>query len=103
MVSYFDKINLQTNIDGPHFATTYKKIEQKLDVTFSSLQVLLHQEALLHVLELIEKLKPTSKKRKDIVTLTIELAKDKKKTDEKEDKEKKTVKSMYGTLYKIVM
>ncbi|XP_052084958.1 intermembrane lipid transfer protein VPS13A-like isoform X11 [Mytilus californianus] len=79
---------LKANKDGPEFATTYKNIEQKIDVTFTSLEVLLHQEALLHVLELVEKLKPAPKPTTEVVAKTTEEGKDKEKTDEKEDKKK---------------
>jgi hypothetical protein len=37
--------------EGPEFATTFKSTEQTIDVRFTSLEVLLHQEALLSVMK----------------------------------------------------
>jgi len=93
-VSYFYSVyfyRFQANTDGPEFSTTYNNTEQKIDVTFTSLEVLLHQEALLHVLELVEKLKPAPKAETAIKSSEEE--KDKEKTEEKKEEVKKTVKS----------
>lgn len=57
---------LKANKDSPEFSSTYNNTEQKIDVTFTSLEVLLHQEALLHILELVEKLKPAPKTTEEI-------------------------------------
>ena len=42
---------MQANKKGPEFATTYNNIEQKILVHFTTLEVLLHQEALLSIVE----------------------------------------------------
>ena len=81
---------LKANTDGPEFSTTYNNTEQKIDVTFTSLEVLLHQEALLHILELVEKLKPAPKTETAIKSNEEE--KNKEKTEEKKEDVKKTVK-----------
>lgn len=60
-------------------------------MTFTSLEVLLHQEALLHVIELVEKLKPAPKATTEVVAKTTEEGKDKEKTDEKEEEKKKAI------------
>ncbi len=52
----------QANKKGPEFATTYQNTEQKIDVHFSILDVLLHQEALLSLLAFAQKLQPPKKK-----------------------------------------
>ena len=40
----------QANNDNPEFATTYKSTEQKVEVVFSHLEVLLHEDALISVM-----------------------------------------------------
>ncbi|CAG2221758.1 VPS13A_C [Mytilus edulis] len=90
-------VNTLANKDGPEFATTYKNIEQKIDVTFTSLEVLLHQEALLHVLELVEKLKLAPKPTTEVVAKKTEEGKDKDKTEEKEEEKKKAIKKRKDT------
>lgn len=79
-------------MDGPTFATTYKKIEHKIDMSFASLQVLVHQEALLHVLESVENLKLASKNKKEVATITTEEVNKniKKATEVEEEIKKKT-------------
>lgn len=41
----------QADPEGPEFESTFENTEQKIGVTFTSLEVLLHQEALLSVMK----------------------------------------------------
>ncbi|CAC5424184.1 VPS13A_C [Mytilus coruscus] len=81
---------IKTKKDDPNFDTAYGKIEQKIDVAFTRLQIILYQEAVLHVLELVHKMKQAAKRQKYIVTVRTEEGKDRKK------EEKRT---KYGTRY----
>ncbi|XP_060551931.1 intermembrane lipid transfer protein VPS13A-like [Ruditapes philippinarum] len=49
---------LKANTDGPEFATTYKKTEQSLNVEFSALELLLHQESILDLLVFAQSIQP---------------------------------------------
>ena len=49
---------IQANRKGPEFATTYKNTEQQIRVNFSALEVVLHLEAILNLLEFVQKLQP---------------------------------------------
>lgn len=57
-LSFRSNFSLQANKKAPDFATTYNNTEQKISVHFTSLEVLLHQEALLHVMAFAQKLAP---------------------------------------------
>lgn len=54
----WDVSALKANTDGPEFATTYQKTEQKITVVFMALEVMLHQEAILSVMEYAQSLQP---------------------------------------------
>ncbi|KAK6178554.1 hypothetical protein SNE40_013319 [Patella caerulea] len=49
---------LKANKAGPEFTTTYKNTEQSISVTFAALEMLLHQGAILNLLEFAQKLQP---------------------------------------------
>ena len=49
---------IKANKKNPEFSTTYNNTEQKIKVHFTGLEVLLHQEALLSLLEFAQKLQP---------------------------------------------
>nr|KAG5695914.1 hypothetical protein BaRGS_017352 [Batillaria attramentaria] len=49
---------LQANKKGPEFATTYANTEQSIEVTFSALELLLHQGAILSLLEFAQNIAP---------------------------------------------
>ncbi|WAR29642.1 VP13A-like protein [Mya arenaria] len=71
---------LKANTDAPDFATTYKKTEQTVNVDFASLELLLHQEAILDLLatadetekskELVKK-KHVFKKDPDLIDMKL--------------------------------
>ncbi|XP_070618855.1 LOW QUALITY PROTEIN: intermembrane lipid transfer protein VPS13C [Erythrolamprus reginae] len=42
---------VKANVDGPHFDTVYSRTKQMLNVSFSSLDLLLHTEALLSIMD----------------------------------------------------
>ncbi|XP_060115875.1 intermembrane lipid transfer protein VPS13C isoform X1 [Heteronotia binoei] len=44
---------IKADEDGPHFATVYKSTKQALNVSFSSLDLLLHTEALLSIMNFV--------------------------------------------------
>ncbi|KAJ8307904.1 hypothetical protein KUTeg_014551 [Tegillarca granosa] len=80
------EIVFKANADGPEFTTTYKNTEQTISVTFTALEVLLHQEAILSLMEFAEALQPppakTPAKEED-------KKKDEKDTQDKGEEEKK--------------
>ncbi|KAK3590891.1 hypothetical protein CHS0354_020869 [Potamilus streckersoni] len=90
---------LKANTDNPEFATMYKKIEQDISIVFASLEVLLHQEAILALLEFAKALQPpsapgsgdtpttASKTGQGVVSSPL---KSDKQSKEKEDAEKRT-------------
>lgn len=50
-------------------------------MAFKRLQINIYQEAILHVLELVQKMKQAAKRQTDIVTVTTEESKDRKKEE----------------------
>jgi hypothetical protein len=51
-------IYIQANLDGPEFASTHQKTEQAISVEFAALEILLHQGAILSVMEFAQRLQP---------------------------------------------
>ena len=58
MYRYYS-VCLQVQRKHPELATTFNNTLQKIDVHFSALELLLHQEAILNVLQIIESIKPS--------------------------------------------
>ncbi|XP_040272989.1 LOW QUALITY PROTEIN: vacuolar protein sorting-associated protein 13A [Bufo bufo] len=54
---------IKADVNGPEFKTTYKNIEQLIQVNFSSLDVHLHTEALLNSMSFVTNLMPQSEKK----------------------------------------
>ncbi|KAJ8307900.1 hypothetical protein KUTeg_014547 [Tegillarca granosa] len=77
---------LTANPDGPEFTTTYKNTEQTISVTFTALEVLLHQEAILSLMEFAEALQPPPSKTP---AKEEDKKKDEKDTQDKGEEEKK--------------
>ena len=50
---------MQASRDNPRFKEMFNSTEQAIDVQFASLKVILHQEALLHLVEFANNLFPT--------------------------------------------
>ncbi|XP_053387649.1 intermembrane lipid transfer protein VPS13A-like isoform X4 [Mercenaria mercenaria] len=83
---------LKANTDGPEFATTYKKTEQSVNVEFSALELLLHQESILDLLVFAQSIQPpklteTEQKATETKTETEEKAKVTKKKGFSKDPE----------------
>ncbi|ELU14385.1 hypothetical protein CAPTEDRAFT_224867 [Capitella teleta] len=49
---------VQANKTGPEFSTRYENIAQKISVKFSALEVLLHKEAILNILDFVKSMQP---------------------------------------------
>ncbi|XP_052264161.1 intermembrane lipid transfer protein VPS13A-like [Dreissena polymorpha] len=80
---------LKANVDAPDFATTYKKTEQSLNVEFSALELLLHQEAILDLIVFAESLRTPEIQELENKTSGWKSAEEEEKT--KEVAKKKTV------------
>lgn len=74
---------MQANKEGPEFLTTYKNTEQAITVVFSGLELLLHQGAIISLLEFAQKLQPPSS------PATASQKEQEKKEREKKEQEKK--------------
>ena len=48
----------QANTDGPEFATTYKNTEQAIGIEFAGLELLLHLECILDLMEFANAIQP---------------------------------------------
>ncbi|XP_048251088.1 vacuolar protein sorting-associated protein 13A-like isoform X4 [Haliotis rufescens] len=74
---------VKANKEGPEFLTTYKNTEQAITVVFSGLELLLHQGAIISLLEFAQKLQPPSS------PATASQKEQEKKEREKKEQEKK--------------
>ncbi|ESO95114.1 hypothetical protein LOTGIDRAFT_160876 [Lottia gigantea] len=85
---------LKADKKGPEFTSTYKSTEQAISVNFMALEVLLHQAAILNLMEFAQKLQPPPSDNKK-PALAIEDSKkeeknkEKKKVDENKPKRQK--------------
>lgn len=61
---------IKANPSGPDFATTHQKTEQTVTVTFTALEVMLHQEALLSLIVFAEGLQPPPRPQVEAKTST---------------------------------
>ena len=64
-------LSAQANKKGPEFTTAYHNTEQTIKVTFSALELLLHQESILSLLEFAQRLAPPEKKPEEEKTPTV--------------------------------
>ncbi|XP_060080495.1 intermembrane lipid transfer protein VPS13A-like [Ylistrum balloti] len=81
---------VKANADGPEFATTHQKTEQSVTVTFTALEVMLHQEALLSLIVFAEGLQPPPKPHVEVKTSTT--SEKKEESTEKKDHQKSGLK-----------
>ncbi|XP_067654011.1 intermembrane lipid transfer protein VPS13A-like isoform X3 [Haliotis asinina] len=80
---------VKANKEGPEFLTTYKNTEQAITVVFSGLELLLHQGAIISLLEFAQKLQPTSSpSQKEQEKKEQEKKEQEKKEQEKKEQEK---------------
>ncbi|XP_033726256.1 vacuolar protein sorting-associated protein 13A-like isoform X3 [Pecten maximus] len=77
---------VKANPDGPDFATTHKKTEQTVTVTFTALEVMLHQEALLSLIVFAEGLQPPPRPQVEIKASTTSERKE--ESTDKKDRQK---------------
>ncbi|XP_021375808.1 vacuolar protein sorting-associated protein 13A-like isoform X2 [Mizuhopecten yessoensis] len=77
---------VKANPDGPDFATTHKKTEQTVTVTFTALEVMLHQEALLSLIVFAEGLQPPPRPQVEVKASTT--SEKKEESAEKKDSQK---------------
>ncbi|XP_052785478.1 intermembrane lipid transfer protein VPS13A-like [Mya arenaria] len=80
---------LKANTDAPDFATTYKKTEQTVNVDFASLELLLHQEAILDLLVFAQSLQTPEVKQLESKTPQV------KATADETEKSKELVKKKH--------
>ena len=62
---------MQAKTSGPDFATIYKSMEQALNVDFSALELLLHQEAMVDLLKFAQSLQIPEMKDKSEMEISI--------------------------------